>query len=495
MFWPIFVLMSGVKLLFVPAYHSTDFEVHRNWLAITHSLPICKWYFEDTSEWTLDYPPFFAYFEYVLSQIAKWFDPEMLKVENLNYASEATVLFQRLSVIVTDLIYALGVKMCLKPLNLNHKHEKTIVAALLLANAGLIFVDHIHFQYNGFLFGVLLLSIGFMLREQFLMSALLFCILLNLKHIFIYIAPAYGAYLLKFYCWQRKQLFVNLLKLLVIAFATVAVSFGPFLDQIPQVLSRLFPFKRGLTHAYWAPNFWALYNFADKTGSIVYKVNRNESSFTGGLVQEYDHNVLPTIRPLATFIITAVFMVPCVLKLLFGSLNNKGMDFIRAVVLCSTTSFMFGWHVHEKAILMTLIPLSLLATKNINDCKSTIFLGAIGYYSLFPLLFRPELLLVKVSYYLAYMLLSWICLKHIHRTLHLNIVEILYIFGLSSLLVYEHCVQYLIGFDKKLPFLPLLMTSVYCALGVLYFFCQYYVRFLLNTEIVHRSSKHKHKTK
>ena len=50
-FWVTVLALSFVKILLMTSYRSTDFDVHRNWLAITYSLPLKEWYFEKTSIW------------------------------------------------------------------------------------------------------------------------------------------------------------------------------------------------------------------------------------------------------------------------------------------------------------------------------------------------------------------------------------------------------------------------------------------------------------
>ena len=107
-------------------------------------------------------------------------------------------------------------------------------------------------------------------QSTVLLSGLSFAALLCFKHIYLYLAPAYIVYLLRMYCLSQKSIlrirFGNCVKLATGLGLTLSAALGPFLyfGQLDQILSRLFPFSRGLCHAYWAPNVWAMYSFFDK---------------------------------------------------------------------------------------------------------------------------------------------------------------------------------------------------------------------------------------
>ena len=145
------------------------------------------------------------------------------------------------------------------------------VATSILLSPALLIIDHIHFQYNGFLYGILILSmVSIRKQSTMLLGGLSFAALLCLKHIYLYLATAYFVYLLRAYCLGQKSLFRirfgNCVKLALGLVSIFGAAFGPFLyrGQKDQVGSRLFPFSRGLCHAYWAPNVWAMYSFTDR---------------------------------------------------------------------------------------------------------------------------------------------------------------------------------------------------------------------------------------
>lgn len=145
------------------------------------------------------------------------------------------------------------------------------VAISILLSPALLIIDHIHFQYNGFLYGLLILSIVLARKQSTMLpGGLLFAAILCFKHIFLYLAPAYFVYLLRAYCLSQKSLvrirLGNCVKLASGLVSIFGAALGPFWywDQKDQILSRLFPFSRGLCHAYWAPNVWAMYSFTDR---------------------------------------------------------------------------------------------------------------------------------------------------------------------------------------------------------------------------------------
>ncbi|GFZ00729.1 ALG6, ALG8 glycosyltransferase family [Actinidia rufa] len=356
------IIAACVKLLLIPSYHSTDFQVRRHWLALTHSLSLPNWYSDETSPWTLDYPPFFAHFERFLSLFAKLVDPTIVDLHNgLNYKSPSVIIFQRLTVILWDTVLIYGIYRLGRKLG---SRERNLIWVLVVWSPALLIVDHLHFQYNGFLMGILLVSLS--LLEE-------------------------GRDLTGGEGWVRG--FGRLVAMGTVVVAVFVAAYGPFVyyGRIQQVFHRMFPFGRGLCHAYWAPNFWVFYILLDKElafmlAKLGFNIQAPTASFTGGLVGD-----------------TSPFAV---LPMAWRSPQPRMIT--RWVAYAYTCGFLFGWHVHEKASLHFVIPLAIVATQSMEDARHYFILSIVSCYSLFPLLFEAQEYPIKVLLLLLHSILMWL---------------------------------------------------------------------------------------
>ena len=290
-----FVLLSSIKWLLLPTYRSTDFDVHRLWLAITHHLPLSEWYFNDvngTTVHTLDYPPLFAFFEsglsnnYITSTLLEngWLDRRCLELlpDVDNSPSDQCVRFQRGTVILSDVVLFIGAYLATKSMSTLGEEgcgrAPYFTFLLIVTNPGLILLDHVHFQYNGMMLGLLLISIAIMVRGAShrtennillqndqrweLLSAGCFGMLLAMKHLYLILAPLYFFYLLRRHCFvvemkgKGYSISFSLKRLVVLAIVTLVCFLGPFIPflmqndpvgQMQQIMKRLFPFGRGVS--------------------------------------------------------------------------------------------------------------------------------------------------------------------------------------------------------------------------------------------------------
>lgn len=168
----LFIAATALKLLLIPSYKSTDFEVHRNWLAITASKSHREWYHDATSVWTLDYPPLFAVFEWFLSFVARHIEPQALNISSTPYDSWTFTVFHRCSVMATDVVFLAGCWTLARAISKTTSVigdpllQQRLLVTIIFLNPCLMVVDHVHFQYNGMLIGLLFFVLAAALKVR-----------------------------------------------------------------------------------------------------------------------------------------------------------------------------------------------------------------------------------------------------------------------------------------------------------------------------------------
>lgn len=179
--------------------------------------------------------------------------------------------------------------------------------------------------------------------------------------------------------------------------------------------------------------------------------------------------VLPEITARMTFVLTLLFQIVPLVKLFF---NPTWDMFIGAVTLCGYASFLFGWHVHEKAILLVIIPFSLLALKDRRYLGAFRPLAVAGHVSLFPLIFTAAEYPIKTVYTIFWLVLFLLAFDRLapaseeKRIFLFDRFSLLYIAISIPLIAYCSLLHGMI-FGTSFEFLPLMFISSYSAVGVI----------------------------
>ncbi|XP_077236956.1 ALG6, ALG8 glycosyltransferase family [Tasmannia lanceolata] len=355
-----------------------DYEAQRHWMEITVNTPAKEWYRNGTSNnlsyWGLDYPPLTAYQSYAHGLFLRSFDPDSVALfTSRGHESPTGKLLMRWTVLSSDALIFFPSALYFIFVYCIVRGNKDIASwhlAIILLNPALILIDHGHFQYNCISLGLTVAAIAAIFSKNELIGSILFSLALNHKQMSAYFAPAFFSHLLG-KCLRRRNPFLGVFKLGLVVLGTFALIWWPYLysvESVMEVLSRLAPFGRGIYEDYVA-NFWC-------GTSILIKWKK---LFT-----------TQSLKFLSSVATTSAVLPSMVQQIKAPS--DQG--FLYALLNSSFSFYLFSFQVHEKSILLPLLPASLLAPE-----EPLVFswLTCNALLSMFPLICRDHLILPYVA--------------------------------------------------------------------------------------------------
>eukprot|EP00271_Cylindrocystis_brebissonii_P014186 TRINITY_DN35456_c0_g1_i1.p1 TRINITY_DN35456_c0_g1~~TRINITY_DN35456_c0_g1_i1.p1 ORF type:complete len:541 (+),score=52.67 TRINITY_DN35456_c0_g1_i1:285-1907(+) len=364
-----------------------DYEAQRHWMEVTLHTPIREWYAETPdnplSYWGLDYPPLTAYQSYLHGLVIHALEPDAVALNtSRGYESKNSKVLMRWTVISADILVFFPAALWFVTTYYRTKvaEDKVWALAIILLQPGLLLIDHGHFQYNCVSLGLALASFAAILQRQEVLGSFFFCLSLNHKQMSMYFAPAVFGHLLG-RCLQRPRPVLAVARLGVTVIATFGIVWAPFLlaspDAAKQVLLRLVPLERGLYEDYVA-NFWC-----SSSPFIKWK-----ALFS---------------MPLLARMALGTTLLAALPSMLHQILWPSQRGFLLALVNSSLAFFLFAFQVHEKSILLPLLPASLLV---LDTPWMVRYFAPLAAFSMFPLLQRDSLVLAYIALVALFCLLS-----------------------------------------------------------------------------------------
>lgn len=404
-----------------------DYEAQRHWMEITTQLPISKWYFYDLQWWGLDYPPLTAYHSWLCGKIGTLIDPTWFELDKSRGIHDPNLkIFMRATVIVSEyLIYVPALVMFTRRysrLNGVSNWSAWVALVAILMQPGTILIDHVHFQYNTVMLGFVIASMSAMVAGRYFWASVFFVAALGFKQMALYYALPVFVFLLGSCLFPRINIprFLSIAIATVVAFAVLLLPlvagtlhdknqgisahpglkgkgaqlpifpwiqdyidsdafYWPIVEQLVQMVHRVFPLARGLFEDKVA-NFWCAAN-------VVIKLR----------------NYPPELLQQASLVATLAFSLLPNLILFF---KPKKELLPLAFATTAWAFFLFSFQVHEKSVLLPLMPMTLLLVGNNGLGRETRawvgFANILGSWTMFPLLQRVDL---RVPY--AVLTLLW----------------------------------------------------------------------------------------
>ena len=299
-------------------------------------------------------------------------------------------------------------------------HSIALVAFLM--QPATILVDHGHFQYNTVMLGFVIAALSSIYAGRLLWSCIFFVAALGYKQMALYYSPIIFAYLLGS-CLTPRMRVGRFFGIATITTISLAALFAPLLLgslydanrgipltnttttpalldilpfkpnpqstyyipllQLAQSLHRIFPFARGVFEDKVA-NFWCALN-------TIYKIRNLEP-------------LIPLPR-LSLYLTLASTLGP---MLLIGAIPRRSL-LPYALASSAWAFYLFSFQVHEKSILLPLLPMTLLlGSRNGLTKQFRAWIGwanMVGTWTLYPLLKRDGL---RTPYFVITMLWAYL---------------------------------------------------------------------------------------